>query len=78
MQDLKERETLAVNKDRQLVTEALANVAASRTINGEQLAQLTTTLAQLAKTEAKVTETKDSLGSLQTEKEGKEVGARDP
>ena len=78
MQDLKERKTLAMNRDRQLVTEALANVATSGANNGEQLAQLTTTLAQLAKSEADVTEAEDSLESLQTEKEEKEAGARDP
>ena len=78
MQDLKERKTLAMNRDRQLVTEALANVATSGANNGEQLAQLTTILAQLAKTEVDVMEAKDRLESLQTEKEEKEAGARDP
>ena len=78
MQNMKERKTLAVNRDRQLVTKASTNVAASGANNGEQLAQLITTLAQLAKTEADVTEAKDSLESLQTEKEKKEAGARDP
>ena len=34
MQDLKNRKTLAVNKDRQLVTKALTNVAANGA-NGE-------------------------------------------
>ena len=44
MKDLKERKTLAVNRDRQLVIKASANVEAGVAINGEQIAQLTTTL----------------------------------
>ena len=64
MKDLKKRKTLAVNRDRQLVTKALTNVAASDANNGEQMAQLTTTLAQLAKTEADVAGANNSLESL--------------
>ena len=75
MQDLKNRKTLVVNKDKQLVTKASANVAASEA-NGKQLPQLKTSLAQLAKSEADVTEAKDSLESLKTEKEVQEAGAR--
>ena len=36
MQDLKERKTLAVNKDKQIVTKTLANVAASGANNEKE------------------------------------------
>ena len=74
MKDLKERKTIAVNRNTQQVAEVLANVAASGANNGEQIAQLTTILAQLAKTKADVAKADDRLESLQTEKEEEEVG----
>ena len=77
MQELKNRKTLAVNKDKRLFTAASANIVASGT-NVEQVAQLNTTLAQLAKSEADEREAKVSLESLHSEKEEKESGTKDP
>ena len=78
MRALKESKTIAVTSGKQQLAEALANVAASGVNNGEQIAQLTTILAQLVKTEADVAKANDRLGTLQTKKEAEEVGARDP
>ena len=63
MQELKNRKKLAVNKDKRLFNAASANIVANRA-NGEQVAQLNTTLAELAKSEADEREAADSLESL--------------
>ena len=60
-----------MSKDKRLFTAASANVVASW-VNKEQVAQINTTLAQLAKLEADETEAEDDLESLQSEKEEKE------
>ena len=68
MRALKERKTIAVTRDKQQVAESSANVAANGANKEEQIAKLTTILAQLVKTEADVARADDSLKTLQIEK----------
>ena len=75
---LLERKTDVVTSGKQQLAKAAAAITASGANNGEQRTQLTTILAQLVKTDANVARANDRLETLQTEKEAKEAGARDP
>ena len=77
LQKSKHRKTRAVSKDQRLFTVALANIVANGT-NEEQGAQLNTTLAQLAKSKADEREAESCLESLQSEKDEKVSGTKDP
>ena len=66
-----------MTKDKRLFTEASTNVVANGA-NVEQLTQLKTIFAQLAKSEADEREAEDCLESLQSEKDEKVSGTKDP